>query len=237
MMIDIDASPEIIDFENGEVILFDKPLKWSSFDVIRQIKSIVPIKKIGHAGTLDPLAEGLLILCTGKKTRSIQEYQNLPKVYTGTLQLGVESPSYDLETPVTGNYPIDHIDDQLIRETVAKFTGEIIQQPPVFSAIKLKGKRAYQLAKKGKNPVLEGRKVSIYDFQVNAFEGNQLTFTVKCSKGTYIRSLVHDFGKSLGSAAVLTWLQRTQIGDFHIKKAVNFASFKNIVSGAKQVIL
>ncbi|HPD66248.1 MAG TPA: tRNA pseudouridine(55) synthase TruB [Bacteroidia bacterium] len=236
-MIDIDASPEIIDFENGEVILFDKPLKWSSFDVIRQIKSIVPIKKIGHAGTLDPLAEGLLILCTGKKTRSIQEYQNLPKVYTGTLQLGVESPSYDLETPVTGNYPIDHIDDQLIRETVAKFTGEIIQQPPVFSAIKLKGKRAYQLAKKGKNPVLEGRKVSIYDFQVNAFEGNQLTFTVKCSKGTYIRSLVHDFGKSLGSAAVLTWLQRTQIGDFHIKKAVNFASFKNIVSGAKQVIL
>lgn len=237
MMIDIDASPEIIDFENGEVILFDKPLKWSSFDAIRQIKSIVPIKKIGHAGTLDPLAEGLLILCTGEKTRSIQEYQNLPKVYTGTLQLGVESPSYDLETPVTGNYPIDHIDDQLIRETVAKFTGEIIQQPPVFSAIKLKGKRAYQLAKKGKNPVLEGRKVSIYDFQVNAFEGNQLTFTVKCSKGTYIRSLVHDFGKSLGSAAVLTWLQRTQIGDFHIKKAVNFASFKNIVSGAKQVIL
>ncbi|NLJ06424.1 MAG: tRNA pseudouridine(55) synthase TruB [Sphingobacteriales bacterium] len=236
-MIDIDASPEIIDFENGEVILFDKPLKWSSFDVIRQIKSIVPIKKIGHAGTLDPLAEGLLILCTGKKTRSIQEYQNLPKVYTGTLQLGVESPSYDLETPVTGNYPIDHIDDQLIRETVAKFTGEIIQQPPVFSAIKLKGKRAYQLAKKGKNPVLEGRRVNIYDFQVNAFEGNQLTFTVKCSKGTYIRSLVHDFGKSLGSAAVLTWLQRTQIGDFHIKKAVNFASFKNIVSGAKQVIL
>lgn len=236
-MIDIDTSPDILDFKEGEVILFDKPLKISSFEVIRQLKKIVPVKKIGHAGTLDPLAEGLLILCTGKKTKSIVEFQDLPKVYTGKMLLGAESPSYDLETPLMTNIPYLHITQEMIEDAVRQFTGEILHKPPVYSAVKFKGKRSYDLAKKGKNPQLSEKKVHIYEFKITACQLPEIEFIVRCSKGTYIRSLIHDFGKKLGSAAVLIGLRRIRIGDYRVEKAVNFATFKNIIESATEIIL
>jgi len=236
-MIDKHFTDKSINFAEGETILFDKPLIWSSFDVIRKIKSVVRIKKIGHAGTLDPLATGLMILCTGKKTKQIESYQHSPKAYQGTMKLGATTLSYDLETVVHQTFPTEHITTDEIYEKLPLFTGEILQMPPSFSAIKSGGQRLYQLAKRGKEIKTEARKVNIHEFRILNINMPFVTFYVECSKGTYIRSLVHDFGKSLNSGAFLTDLRRLKIGNYCVDDAINFADFINIINSAENIVL
>jgi tRNA pseudouridine55 synthase len=207
------ASPE------GHVLLVDKPLHWTSFDVVKKLKYALNIKKVGHAGTLDPLATGLLILCTGKKTKQIEGYQNLAKEYQGTLVLGQTTPSYDLETTPTVPVDISGIDEQQIYRTAKSFEGEISQTPPIFSAIKVKGKRAYAHARKGDDITLKSRTVKIDYFKIDSIDLPQVTFSVGCSKGTYIRSLVHDFGQKLRVGAYLSQLRRTKIGSYSVAEA------------------
>ena len=213
------------DFKAGTMLLVDKPQDWTSFDVVNKIrhkiKRRLAVKKIkvGHAGTLDPMATGLLIICTGKATKTIDEYQGMPKTYTGTIKLGATTPSYDAETPVDAYYPTDHITEEAI-ETVRKtFLGDLEQIPPVFSAIKVDGQPLYKKARKGIEVQVEPRPVSIYDFKITRIALPEIDFEVNCSKGTYIRSLAHDFGKALDSGAHLTALRRTKIGDCHVDDA------------------
>ena len=181
--------------------------------------------KVGHAGTLDPLATGLLILCTGKMTKRIEEYQGMPKTYTGSLMLGGTTPSFDQETDVDRTFPTDHVTDNLIQDTVKTFLGETEQIPPLYSAVKQEGKRLYKLAREGKETVIKPRKVHIESFSITKTQGNELHFEVTCSKGTYIRSLVHDFGKALGSGAYLTSLRRVAIGQYHVDNARTVEEF------------
>ncbi len=215
------------DFQNGQVLLIDKPLKWTSFQVVNKLRWAIRKKfdikkiKVGHAGTLDPLATGLLIVCTGKFTKKINEYQGLPKEYVGTFTLGTTTPSFDLETTIDNKFPTNHITDQLIQETTSQFTGEIKQKPPLFSAIKKDGKRLYELARKGETTEIPTRLVSIYEFDITRIDLPELDFRVKCSKGTYIRSLADDFGKALNSGAHLSRLRRTKIGDLSVQNAVD----------------
>lgn len=208
--------------ENSEdrIILIDKPLEWTSFDVVNKLRKKLKIKKIGHAGTLDPLATGLLILCTGKFTKRIDEFQALEKEYTGNLVIGQTTPSHDLETPVSTAKDINHVSNELIKEATKKFTGIIQQIPPIHSAIKIDGKRAYKLARKGKEPELKPREVTVSEFEITAIELPNVSFRIVCSKGTYIRSIVRDFGEDLGVGAYLSKLCRTRIGAFHLKDAV-----------------
>jgi len=213
------------DFQKGAVLLVDKPQAWTSFDVVNKvrykIKHRLGVKKIkvGHAGTLDPMATGLLILCTGKFTKRITEFQNLPKTYTGTLTLGATTPSYDLETEIDETFPTDHITPELIEEARQQFLGEIEQVPPMFSAIKVDGQPLYKKARKGVSVIVQPRPVHMYEFELTDIKLPDITFKVKCSKGTYIRSLAHDFGKAVRSGAYLKSLRRTQIGDHHVKDA------------------
>lgn len=213
------------DFLSGQVLLIDKPLNWTSFQVVNklrwEIRHAFNIKKIkvGHAGTLDPLATGLLVICTGKMTKQINTFQGQDKEYTGTFVLGSTTPSYDLETEVDKTFPINHISEELIHKTTQQFIGEIQQLPPVYSAVKKDGKRLYEFARAGENVEIKSRTVSISEFEITKINDNNLDFRVVCSKGTYIRSLAHDFGKALQSGAHLSALRRTKIGDFHVDNA------------------
>ena len=222
-------------FLSGGIILIDKPLEWTSFQVVNKIRWIIKstygIKKIkvGHAGTLDPLATGLLIICTGKMTKSIEQFMGQEKEYTGTFTLGATTPSYDLETPINMEFPIDHIDEEMLQATLSKFIGTIDQQPPVFSALKKDGKRLYEYAREGTQVEVPHRKVNVHDFNLTQIDLPNVDFRVSCSKGTYIRSLANDFGKALNSGAYLTGLRRTRIGDFNIEKALSIEGFEDFL--------
>jgi len=215
----------------GKVILIDKPLQWTSFQVVNKLRWAIRkqfgIKKIkvGHAGTLDPLATGLLIICTGKFTKKINKYQAKIKEYEGTFTLGATTPSYDLETEINKTYPINHITEELIYKTTQQFVGEINQKPPLFSAIKKDGKRLHELARKGETTEIEARKITVHNFEITKINLPQVNFRVVCSKGTYIRSLANDFGIALNSGAHLSTLRRTKIGDFDVTNAINPEEF------------
>ena len=220
------------DYQNGQVLLIDKPLNWTSFQAVNKIKYALINKvglpkkfKIGHAGTLDPLASGLLLICTGKFTKIISELQGQAKEYTGTFYIGATTPSYDLETEINENFPISHIDDKLILETVKQFLGEIDQKPPIYSAIKKDGVRLYEHARAGEDVKIESRKTTIHEFEITRIALPEIDFRVVCSKGTYIRSLAFDFGKALNSGAHLTALRRTKIGDYSVENAVEPEAF------------
>ncbi|MEM1328191.1 MAG: tRNA pseudouridine(55) synthase TruB [Bacteroidota bacterium] len=215
------------DFKAGAMLLVDKPKEWTSFDVVNKLRSTIKRKlgikkiKVGHAGTLDPMATGLLIICTGKWTKRLQEYQNQRKVYNGTLKLGATTPSYDAETPEEGDYATDHITTEQMGTARHRFIGHIEQVPPIFSAIKVDGQPLYKKARKGEKVEIKSRPVHIEQFELTKVEMPYVDFSVNCSKGTYIRSLAHDFGKALESGAYLTALRRTMIGDFHVDEAWN----------------
>ena len=223
------------DFLEGQVLLIDKPLGWSSFQAVNSLKWKIRKKfqlkkiKIGHAGTLDPLATGLLLICTGKATKTINELQGQEKEYTGTITLGGTTPSYDLETEINENFPIDHITNELIHNTTAQFIGDIEQIPPVFSALKKDGKRLYEYAREGKEVEIKKRGVTIKEFEITSIELPMVQFRVVCSKGTYIRSLAHDFGKALQSGAHLSSLKRTKIGDYNVNKAITPEEFGKLL--------
>ena len=223
------------DYKNGQVLLIDKPLNWTSFQVVNklrwEIRQRFNIKKIkvGHAGTLDPLATGLLIICTGKQTKEIHVYQGQIKEYTGTITLGATTPSYDLETEINQTFSTEHITEDLLKETTKQFIGDIQQKPPIFSAIKKDGKRLYELARKGETTEINARTVTVSKFEITNINLPQVDFKVVCSKGTYIRSLAFDFGNALNSGAHLSALRRTKIGDFSIDKASSVDDFiKNL---------
>lgn len=218
-------------FLQGKVLLIDKPLEWTSFQVVNKlrwaIRKTFNLKKIkvGHAGTLDPLASGLLIICTGKKTKEINLYQGLPKEYTGTLSLGATTPSYDLETDIDATFSTEHLTPELIHETTKYFLGKIEQYPPIFSAIKKDGKRLYEFARANQTVDIKSRLIEINQFDITKINGLDIDFKVACSKGTYIRSLAHDYGKALNSGAHLSTLRRTAIGDFKIEDAQTLDGF------------
>ncbi|MFT4780801.1 MAG: tRNA pseudouridine55 synthase [Psychroserpens sp.] len=219
------------DFQSGQVLLIDKPLTWTSFQAVNklrwEIRQAFNIKKIkvGHAGTLDPLATGLLIICTGKMTKQINTFQGQDKEYIGTFVLGSTTPSYDLESEIDQTFPTEHISEELIHNTTKQFTGEIDQYPPVFSALKKDGKRLYEYARAGEAVEIASRKVSISTFEITKIDGLYIEFRVICSKGTYIRSLAHDFGKALNSGAHLSVLRRTKIGAYDVKNAISPEDF------------
>lgn len=223
------------DFLEGQVLLIDKPLGWSSFQAVNSLKWKIRKKfqlkkiKIGHAGTLDPLATGLLLICTGKATKTINELQGQEKEYTGTITLGGTTPSYDLETEINENFPIDHITNELIHSTTSQFIGDIEQIPPVFSALKKDGKRLYEYAREGKEVEIKKRGVTITEFEITSIELPMVQFRVVCSKGTYIRSLAQDFGKALQSGAHLSSLKRTKIGDYNVNKAITPEEFGKLL--------
>lgn len=224
------------DFLNGQVLLVDKPLHWSSFQAVNKLKYLLKNKyglpkkfKIGHAGTLDPLATGLLIICTGKFTKSITEIQAQEKEYTGTITLGATTPSYDLETAIDATFPTNHITSNLIQETVKNFLGEIDQKPPVFSAIKKDGKRLYEHARAGETVEIPTRKTTIYEFEITRIALPEIDFRIKCSKGTYIRSIAYDFGVAIKSGGHLTALRRTKIGNYLVENALSPEVFEKTV--------
>jgi tRNA pseudouridine55 synthase len=206
--------------DNGRLLLINKPLEWTSFDVVNKLRKILKIKKIGHAGTLDPLATGLLIICVGKMTKQIESYMGLEKEYTGTFVIGQTTPSYDLETEVTDAVDISHINSDLIKETAKSLTGLLQQFPPAHSAIKVGGKRAYHFARQGKEVELKAREVDVKEFEITAMNLPEIQFRIVCSKGTYIRSLARDFGEALGVGAYLSQLCRTRIGNFNLTNAL-----------------
>lgn len=212
-------------FEEGRVLLMDKPLEWTSFDVVRKIRNLIKIKKVGHAGTLDPLATGLLIVCTGKFTKKINEYMSQEKEYTGAITLGAVTPTYDLESKPENHKPFDGIATQQITEATKKFTGEILQTPPIHSAIKQNGKPVYLMARKGIDVVLEPRKITIKEFEITSIEMPVVSFKVVCTTGTYIRSLANDFGAALGCGGYLSKLRRTRIGTFKVEDAISIDEF------------
>ncbi len=221
------------DFLSGQILLIDKPLHWSSFQAVNKLKYILKRRfpelkkiKIGHAGTLDPLATGLLIVCTGKFTKRIPELQGMVKEYTGTIQLGATTPSFDLETEINQTFPVSHITEVILETTKMQFLGEIDQKPPVFSAIKKDGKRLYEHARAGETVEIASRKTTIYEFELTQKTLPSIDFKVVCSKGTYIRSLAHDYGQALHSGGHLTALRRTKIGDFSVENAVTPQEFE-----------
>lgn len=215
-----------MDFITGEIIAIDKPLGWTSFDAVKRLRGGIQKRlrvkrfKVGHAGTLDPLATGVLIVCTGRATRLIEDLQKGEKEYIATVELGATTPSFDLETGIDATYPTDHIDEAMIRETLKTFEGEIMQIPPVFSAVKIGGKRAYKYARNGKEPDLKAKPVKIREIEFLSFEGKTLKFRVVCGKGTYIRSLARDLGIALNSGAHLTELRRTRVGDIRVENCM-----------------
>ena len=227
------------DFTEGKVLLIDKPLTWSSFQAVNKVKWALKkhlgLKKlkVGHAGTLDPLATGLLIICTGKFTKRIPELQGMVKEYTGTFYLGATTPSYDLETEINETFPTEHITEALLQETVQQFLGEIDQKPPVFSAIKKDGKRLYEHARKGEEVEIAARKTTIYEFELTRIALPEVDFRVVCSKGTYIRSLAYDYGVALNSGAHLTALRRTKIGEFDVVNAISPNDFEDSITPAE----
>lgn len=223
------------DFKEGQVLLFDKPLKWTSFQVVKKVRWLIKqhcgIKKIkvGHAGTLDPLATGLLIICTGKFTKRITEFQGLHKQYTGTFTLGASTPSFDLETEIEQTYPINHLSAAELKEATGLFLGKTAQYPPLFSALKKDGKRLYEYARKGEKVEIKPREVEISTFDLSRIDLPEVDFKVVCSKGTYIRSLARDFGETVNSGAYLSALQRTKIGPYAVEKALSIEDFTKLL--------
>ena len=224
------------DYKDGQIILIDKPLQWTSFQVVNKLRWLIrktfSIKKIkvGHAGTLDPLATGLLIICTGKFTKRIQEFQGQVKEYTGTITLGATTPSYDLETEINERFPTDHITKERIQSIIPSFLGEIKQYPPVFSALRKDGKRLYEYAREGEEVEVKPRLITIDEFEITNVNMPHVDFRVVCSKGTYIRSLAYDVGKALDSGAHLTKLRRTKIGNFTVENALQVEEFEKQLS-------
>ena len=224
------------DFQDGQILMIDKPLHWTSFQAVNKMKWLLKSKlglkkvKIGHAGTLDPLASGLLIVCTGKFTKTITEIQSQVKEYTGTIYIGATTPSYDLETEIDQTFPTVHISEELIHQTTAKFIGEIDQKPPIFSAIKKDGKRLYEHARAGETVEIAFRKTTIHEFKITRVALPEVDFRVVCSKGTYIRSLAYDFGIALESGAHLTALRRTRIGDYSVDDAMQIEDFESVLT-------
>ncbi|GAA4755428.1 tRNA pseudouridine(55) synthase TruB [Flavisolibacter ginsenosidimutans] len=225
-------------FEEGRVLLINKPLRWTSFDAVRKIRNLTKTKKVGHAGTLDPLATGLLIVCTGKFTKKINEYMAREKEYTGTITLGAVTPTYDLESEPRDFKSIAHLTEENIQKTTQQFTGNILQTPPIHSAIKKDGQRVYELARKGQDVKLDPRPVTISEFSIEKIDGPIVYFKVICSTGTYIRSLANDFGAALGVGGYLSSLCRTRIGEFLLKDALTIeqleAEIKQSAIGNKQ---
>ena len=213
------------DYAKGKVILIDKPLTWTSFDVVKKIRGSVRISKVGHAGTLDPLATGLLIVCTGKFTKQINTYQAAEKEYEGSFVLGSITDSYDLETEPKLHAEIGHITPDMIHAATNKFIGEIMQVPPIYSAIKKEGTPAYVLARKGKEVKMEARPITIKSFEITSIDLPKIEFKVVCSTGTYIRSLAFDYGNELGCGAYLSSLRRTRIGEFTVNQAMDMEQF------------
>ena len=214
-------------FKDGQVLLIDKPLNWTSFQVVNKLRWEIRNRfnfkkiKVGHAGTLDPLASGLLVICTGKMTKSITDFQGQEKEYTGIIRLGSTTPSYDLETEINQKFPTEHINHEMIYDTVNNFIGEIEQYPPIFSALKKDGKRLYEFARSGTSVNIEPRKVAITEFEITNINNFDISFRIKCSKGTYIRSIANDFGKILNTGGHLINLRRTKIGEFDVSNALN----------------
>jgi tRNA pseudouridine55 synthase len=213
------------EFELGKVLLIDKPLEWTSFDAVRKIRNTIKIKKVGHAGTLDPLATGLLIICTGKFTKKINEYMGQPKEYTGCITIGSTTPTYDLESEPQDFKSFEHLNIENITEATKPFIGNILQYPPQHSAIKKDGKRLYESARKGIEVKVDPRPVSIYNFEITNIDLPKIFFKVNCSTGTYIRSLANDFGKQLGVGGHLSSLRRTKIGEFSVDDAQSIDNF------------
>ena len=217
---------EKYDFLKGEILIIDKPLGWTSFDVVRKVRNAIKNKlqikkiKVGHAGTLDPLATGVLVLCTGKKTKEIQSFIDENKSYDGIIQLGSTTPSFDLETEVDKEYEMKDISSAQINDLIKVFSGKILQTPPIFSAKRVQGKRAYELARKGENVELKSRPIVVTKLELILIPGDRLAFKINCSKGTYIRSLARDIGNYLGLGGHLTELRRTASGNFHLHHAM-----------------
>jgi len=222
-------------YKEGKVLLIDKPLNWTSFQVVNKVRWLIKqqfnIKKIkvGHAGTLDPLATGLLILCTGKFTKKIETYQAQVKEYTGTITLGATTPSYDLESEIDQKFDISEISEEDILKNTQQFLGEIQQQPPIFSALKKNGKRLYEYAREGSKIEIPSRAVTIKEFEITKIELPCIEFRIVCGKGTYIRSLAHDFGRSLNNGAHLSGLRRTKIGEFRVEDAISVLEFEKFI--------
>ena len=222
-------------YKEGKVLLIDKPLNWTSFQVVNKVRWLIKqqfsIKKIkvGHAGTLDPLATGLLILCTGKFTKKIETYQAQVKEYTGTITLGATTPSYDLESEIDQKFDISEISEEDILKNTQQFLGEIQQQPPIFSALKKNGKRLYEYAREGSKIEIPSRAVTIKEFEITKIELPCIEFRIVCGKGTYIRSLAHDFGRSLKNGAHLSGLRRTKIGEFRVEDAISVLEFEKFI--------
>ena len=218
-------------FKDGQVLLIDKPLNWTSFQVVNKLRWEIRTRfnfkkiKVGHAGTLDPLATGLLVVCTGKMTKSITDFQGQEKEYTGIIRLGSTTPSYDLETEIDQKFPPEHVNHEMIYDAVNTFNGEIEQYPPIFSALKKNGKRLYEFARSGESVDIKPRKVSITEFEITNINNLDVSFRIKCSKGTYIRSIANDFGKILNSGGHLINLRRTKIGVFDVTNALSPIEF------------
>tara|TARA_Y100000996_G_scaffold396945_1_gene363513 strand:+ start:214 stop:906 length:693 start_codon:yes stop_codon:yes gene_type:complete len=216
-------------YNEGKTILIDKSLDWTSFDVVKKLKFLIKCKKIGHAGTLDPLATGLLIICTGKNTKKINDIQNLSKTYTGNFNIGSTTPSHDLETEINMTKSIENISKKMIENVAQTFLGVQLQKPPKFSAVKVKGERAYKLARENKKFILKEKEIEITKFQIVDIKSSVISFEIKCSKGTYIRSIARDFGNKLGCGAYLSNLRRTKIGDFDVNSASTIDDMVNII--------
>lgn len=222
-------------FLDGKMLLINKPVGWTSFQIVNKIRWLIKSQydlkkiKVGHAGTLDPLAEGLLILCTGKWTKKIEQFQGQDKTYSGIFHLGATTPSFDLETEVNSTYPIEHINKDLLIDATNKFIGEQFQIPPIYSAIKQNGKKLYEYARKGETVELKKRKVTISEFKITKIDLPKIHFIIKCSKGTYIRSLANDYGLELKSGAYLNKLKREAIGNFDLKNAMSIEKFEEMI--------
>lgn len=229
-MITKKTTENTVDFQSGEVILIDKPRGWTSFKVVRKIRNCINIKKVGHAGTLDPMATGLLIVCTGKKTKEISLYQDLPKIYEGEITLGKTSPSMDAETEVTEVKPFKDISEAEILKTKEKFIGIIKQIPPMYSALKVNGKPLYKTAREGKVIERAPREVKVYEFIITKIELPFVRFRIKCSRGTYIRAIANDLGIELGCGGILSELRRTAVGEYFVEDALNPEEFIQFMS-------
>lgn len=227
-----------LDLISGEVLAIDKPLGWTSFDAVKRLRGAIQRRlhlkrfKVGHAGTLDPLATGVLIVCTGRATRRIEELQGGSKEYVATLQLGATTPSFDLETQIDATYPFDHVTREAVEAVLPRFRGEIMQAPPIFSAVKIDGKRAYKLARKGAEVELKPKPLVITELEIIAFEPPRLELRIVCSKGTYIRALARDIGQALGTGAHLTALRRTRVGDIGIGSCLSVDEAVELISNA-----
>ncbi|MGJ1267765.1 tRNA pseudouridine(55) synthase TruB [Sphingobacterium spiritivorum] len=231
----ITENSQTFHFAEGQMLLIDKPLTWTSFDVVGKIRNTIkPLKlKVGHAGTLDPLATGLLIVCTGKMTKQIDSFQAEDKEYTGIITLGATTPSYDLETEIDQRFDISGITEEMIFETARSFEGEINQFPPAHSAIKINGERVYEKARRGEEVELKSRKVTINSFAIEKIELPHVSFRISCSKGTYIRSIANDFGKLLNNGSHLSELRRTKSGNYHVDNAWNLENLIEVIKSQK----